>query len=70
MESHKGKHVIANRRATPRANPDPRNDVEIVQTTLATSDELAIADDVDFGGDPYNNTGQYCIVKPKLPIAE
>jgi hypothetical protein len=36
-----------------------------VQTSLATGSELTIADEDDFGSDPYNSTGQYIVLKAK-----
>ena len=34
-------------------------DVRVLRTKLKNLDDLSIADDVDFGTDPYNSTGQY-----------
>jgi hypothetical protein len=53
--------VIANRR-TPQSAA-VQDHLQILQTTLTAGSELSIADDADFGSDPYNSTGQYCIVK-------
>jgi hypothetical protein len=65
MEPLKSRQIIANRRSAARGKSDFRNKASIVQTSLVQDDMLAIADDVDFGGDPYNSTGQHCIVKAK-----
>lgn len=63
--------IIANRRATSR-NDDAmlQNQVQVVQTKLATSGELSIAAETDFGGDPYNNTGQHMVLKAKQAQGE
>lgn len=45
-------------------------DVQILRSNLVDPDELAIADEVDTGGDPYNSTGQHVIIKSKLNIEE
>ena len=45
-----------------RSKPILRNNVKVVQSKFEFGDELSIADD-DRGGDPYNNTGAYCIIK-------
>ena len=34
-------------------------EIEIVHASLQSSDLLTLADDVDGGNDPYNNTGQH-----------
>jgi hypothetical protein len=69
MDTGKDKTVIANRRNSKRAPANIQHNVQVVQTSLsvrdALSSDLSIADDPDFGGDPYNSTGQYCIIKAK-----
>ena len=70
MNSQKDKQVIANRRAQPRNGAGAGKDVRVLQSTLNFSDKLSIADDDDRGSDPYNNTGQHCILKSKLIAGE
>ncbi|HEX9853223.1 MAG TPA: hypothetical protein VGA68_09420 [Woeseiaceae bacterium] len=69
MDTRKSNQDIALRKSPPGdATPD-QNRATILRSSLAIPDELSIADDCDLGGDPYNSTGQYCIVKSK-PIAD
>lgn len=42
-----------------------RSDVQVLRSRLADANTLAIADDYDNGGDPYNSTGQHVIIKLK-----
>ena len=39
---------------------DAANDESSVRRKLQDVEVLSLADDQDAGGDPYNNTGQYC----------
>lgn len=39
------------------------HDVQVLRSSIKDADGLAIADDIDTGGDPYNCTGQHCIIK-------
>jgi glutathione S-transferase len=48
----------------PQVEADLRSNLKIVQSKFVFGDELSIADD-DHGGDPYNSTGAYCIIKAK-----
>lgn len=45
--------------ASDRANP---GDNEIVRARSPASEVLTLADDKDFGGDPYNSTGQHAVL--------
>ena len=57
--------IIANRRA-PRIDATGQlDDVQVLQTSLAGVSELSIAEEDDFGSDPYNSTGQYVVLKAK-----
>lgn len=47
-----------------------RNDVQVLRSDLVDLNELAIADDFDTGGDPYNSTGQHVIIKSQLKVDE
>jgi hypothetical protein len=60
-----GAAIIANRRASRNDAVGQLDDVQVVQTSLATGSELTIADEDDFGSDPYNSTGQYIVLKAK-----
>ena len=43
------------------AKPADKNkkEIEIIQSRLQPSESLSLADDPDFGSDPYNCTGQF-----------
>ena len=45
-------------------------DVRILLSEIAPTNELAIVDDHDTGGDPYNSTGQHVIIKPRNRLDE
>jgi len=64
MDSNKNKSRIAQATMPPPVETDPGRNVKIVQSKFVFGDELSIADD-DRGGDPYNSTGAYCIIKAK-----
>jgi hypothetical protein len=44
--------------------------VRVVQLDLIDVSDLAVADDVNPGGDPYNSTGQHVIIKPKMNLED
>ena len=44
--------------------------VRVLQMDLVDSSDLAIADDVNPGGDPYNSTGQHVIIKPRINLED
>ena len=62
MNSHNAKLVVAVRNAPVRVDTD-LHDVQILRSSIQDVDGLAIADEIDTGGDPYNCTGQHCIIK-------
>jgi hypothetical protein len=41
-----------------------------LQLDVVESNDLAIADDINPGADPYNSTGQHVIIKPKINLEE
>ena len=45
-------------------------DVRILRSEIAPTNELAIVDDDDTGGDPYNSTGQHVIINSKSRLDE
>ena len=64
MNSHNReteKHV---RIETIRVETDHK-DVRILRSEIGHTNELAILDDDDTGGDPYNSTGQHVIIKSR-----
>ncbi len=62
MNSHNAKLATAIPNAPVRVDTD-LHDVQVLRSSIKDVDGLAIADDFDIGGDPYNSTGQHCIVK-------
>ena len=44
--------------------------VRILQMDLVDPEDLAIADDLNTGGDPYNSTGQHVIIKSILNLED
>jgi hypothetical protein len=44
--------------------------VRVLQLDVRESSDLAIAEDVNPGGDPYNSTGQHVIIKSKLDLED
>ena len=42
-----------------------RENVRVIQSSLIGPEALALSEDDDRGGDPYNNTGQHVIIKMK-----
>ena len=62
MNSHNAKSATAVRKAPVRLDTD-LHDVQVLRSSIKDVDGLAIADDNDIGGDPYNSTGQHCIIK-------
>ena len=64
MNSHNPrtqKHVTSE---TIRVETDHK-DVRILTSEVVQTNELAIVDDHDTGGDPYNSTGQHVIIKSR-----
>ena len=62
MNSHNAKLTAAVRKAPVQADTDLHN-VQVLRSSIKDVDGLAIADDFDIGGDPYNSTGAHCIIK-------
>jgi len=64
MNSHNAKMTTAVHNAPVRVDTD-LHDVQVLRSSIKDVDGLAIADDLDIGGDPYNCTGQHCIIDSK-----
>ena len=62
MNSHNAKLATAARKAPVKVDTDLQN-VQVLRSSIKDGGGLAIADDPDIGGDPYNCTGQHCIIK-------
>ena len=69
MDSHNPKveKVVTNEMI--RIETDHK-DVQILRSKIVDTNELAIVDDDDTGGDPYNSTGQHVIINSKNRLDE
>ena len=69
MDSHNPKveKVVTNEMI--RIETDHK-DVQILRSKIVDTNELAIVDDHDTGGDPYNSTGQHVIINSKNRLDE
>ncbi len=62
MNSHNAKLTTVTHQAPVRVDTD-LHDVQVLRSSITDVAGLAIADDLDIGADPYNCTGQHCIIK-------
>jgi len=62
MNSHNAKLATAVREAPIKVDTD-LHDVQVLRSSIKDVESLAIADELDSGGDPYNCTGQHCIIR-------
>jgi hypothetical protein len=53
-----------------RVRTDDTDSVRVLQLNVVDATDLAIADDVNPGGDPYNSTGQHVIIKAKMDLED
>ncbi len=51
------------RKAPVQVEIDLRNQVQVIDSELSETEELAIDEDFDTGGDPYNTTGSHVIIQ-------
>ena len=51
------------RKAPVQVEIDLRNQVQVLDSKLSETEELAIDEDFDPGGDPYNTTGSHVIIQ-------
>ena len=70
MDTNKTRQTAAGHRSPVQVETDLRNNVQVLHSELNEVDELAIDEDFDRGGDPYNSTGQHVIIRPKKNAAE
>ena len=47
-----------------------QENVCVLQLDLIAANDLAIADDQNTGGDPYNSTGQHVIIKSRMDLED
>lgn len=69
MDSHNTKSDKVVTIEVVRSETDQDN-VRVLQLDLIEANDLAIADDLDTGGDPYNSTGQHVIIEPKINLED
>lgn len=69
MDSHNTKtdKVVTNEIVGSEANQE---NVRILQLDLIAANDLAIADDQNTGGDPYNSTGQHVIITSRINLED
>ncbi len=51
------------RKAPVQVETDLRNQVQVLDSELSETEELAIEEDLDAGGDPYNTTGSHVVIQ-------
>ena len=47
-----------------------QENVRVLQLDLIAANDLAIADDQNTGGDPYNSTGQHVIITSRIKLED
>lgn len=47
-----------------------QENVRVLQLDLIAANDLAIADDQNTGGDPYNSTGQHVIITSRINLED
>ena len=47
-----------------------QENVRVLQVDLIAANDLAIADDQNTGGDPYNSTGQHVIITSRINLED
>ena len=63
MDGQKTRKTEVARKAPIRAQSRLWDSVRVLDSRLGEIDELAIDEDFDLGGDPYNSTGQHVILE-------
>jgi hypothetical protein len=63
MNVQKPRKETAARKAPVQVEIDLRNNVQVVDSEMNNADELAIDENFDGGGDPYNTTGSHVIIQ-------
>lgn len=64
MSSHNTLTDVGVRREPVKGETDLKN-IRVVDAQIQGELELSIADDADFGVDPYNSTGQHVVLKAR-----
>jgi hypothetical protein len=63
MNVQKTRKATVARKAPVQVEIDLRNKVQVLDSELSEIEELAIDEDFDSGGDPYNTTGSHVILQ-------
>ena len=69
MDSHDTKTDKAVTHEVVGSETDQEN-VRVLQLDLIAANDLAIADDQNTGGDPYNSTGQHVIITSRINLED
>lgn len=64
MSSHNTSTHVRLRREPVKGETDLKN-IRVIDADIQGELDLSIADDADFGVDPYNSTGQHVVLKAK-----
>jgi hypothetical protein len=69
VDSHNTK---ADKVVTPEVigSESDQENVRVLQLDLIAANDLAIADDQNTGGDPYNSTGQHVIITSRINLED
>jgi hypothetical protein len=70
MDGQKTRKTEVARKAPIRVQAELWDNVRVLDSKLGEIDELAIDEDFDGGGDPYNSTGQHVILELTKDAAE
>lgn len=70
MDGQKTRKPEVERKAPIRVQSELWDNVRVLDSKLGEIDELAIDEDFDLGGDPYNSTGQHVILELKKDDSE
>ena len=69
MDSHNTKTAGFVTDEAVRIDAEPHS-VRVLQLDLVEADKLAIADELNTGGDPYNSTGQHVIIEANTNLED
>lgn len=70
MNVQKSRKAAVARKAPVQVETDLRKNAQVIDSDVNTADELAVDNDFDSGGDPYNTTGSHVILQLKLDADE
>ena len=63
MNVQKSRKATVARKVPVQVEVALRNNVQVIDSEVDNADKLAIDEDFDTGGDPYNTTGSHVIIK-------